>query len=280
MSMLTTLDAIAKTLSRKSPSYDRGRTRHRALAPYETPAAAAAAVRADSRAPLKERERILTALVEEHQLEPSPVWQSLLLLGFQPLLVRLRSLAGACTHRDRARTDEDRDQDVLVAFLDGVRTVRAGAYTTLGVRWATEARLAAALRPPVEDRRTEEHDDEEDHEEDDVAEDDATARGASRARGPLAPSVTEAISPEAGADLKLEVSEVLGELEARAGRDVVEALIATEIGGETLVEYVARVHPRLEPEGRARMCTRLSRARADAVDRLRPRFAERLARAA
>lgn len=242
MSMRATFEAIKKSLCRSSAAFERGRAKHAVLAAYATPEAACAAVRPGSSLTASERERLLTALVEENQAAPAPLWQALLLVAFEPMLVRLRVKRGA-------PRDEDLDQALLLAFTDGLRAVRAGAYTILGVRWATEARFAASSRAPLE---TAEYDDD----------------------------IHAGPQLRAAADKQIEASEVIAMIEARGGRELVEAIVATEVGDEQLTDYVARVYADRDQRERERVYHRLLRERDAVLDGLCKRLAPRASRAA
>jgi hypothetical protein len=231
MSIPQTFDAVRKSLARRWGAFEAARSRHTVLADYETPASLALALRPGAALSGRARERMIAALVEENHLAPQPLWQSLLLVAFEPLLLKLRKKLG--TPRD-----EDADQRVFEAFLVTVRAVRAGVYTTLGIAWGTEARLTS--REELEVERVEYNDE-----------------------------IQPAAPFGAPADRKLEVSQLLDAIEAEHGRDVVLAIVAMEIGGETLPEYVDRVHPNASCEERARIHGRLGDARESALRSLR-----------
>jgi len=232
MSMRATIQAFKTKLPGKSQAFAEARTRHRALAAYETPASLAVALAPASGTAPAQRERIVAALLAENHLAPVAVWQSLLVLAFEGSLLRLRAKVA----RRRREDADELDQHVLLAFLDSVRAVRPSRHTTLALVWGAEARTSGAKRPREQE-----------------LDEDCPLRE------------TRVASP----DVQLEVKELLESIEAHHGRDVLEAIVATEIGGETLLEHVARRHPELSPSERACIYDRIQRARNEALDRLR-----------
>jgi hypothetical protein len=229
----TTLATIKTTLSRPSADLAEARTSCPALAGYDTPAALVDAMR--SMLGPRERDQLVAALVEEHQRAPRTVWQSILLAVFEPMLVRLRKRLGQ-------PENEDRDQEVLVAFLEATREVRAGAYTTLALQWVTESK---AFRAKKKERREQSHA---------LYDDETYSR-------PLA----------AEANTKLAADEVARALEKRGGEELLRAVLATEVEEVPLVDYVARAYPRASASERATLYTRLRLAKAAVLGELRAR---------
>jgi hypothetical protein len=238
MSLPETIEAIRKSLARaKSAAFALSQSRRAAIAAHDSPRALADAL---SQLSAAKRERIIAALVDENTASPAPVWQSLLVVAFEPMLLKLRAKIG--TPRDNKTIADELDQRVLAAFLDTLRATRPGRFTAMAIAWGTEPRVFAA-----HDGTREKVDYDEDVEADP--------------------------HPIATADVKIELDELLDRIEARHGDEVVRAIVATEIGGESLLEYVTRVHADLAPAHRARSYDRLARARNDALDHVRPRLA-------
>jgi hypothetical protein len=242
MSMMPTFESLKKSLTKSSPRFAEARARHRALGPYESAEALGAALRPGSALGTWERDRVIAAIVAENQLAADPVWQSLLLVAFEPMLVWLRGKLGP-------RDDEDADQEILLAFLEALRTVRADAYTTLGIRWATQVQLRGRREPEVER----------------VDYDDEIHEGRPFGCGP---------------DVKLEIRELFDAIEAKSGPEIAMAILATEVAGETLREYVARAYAELGPREQDSTYERLRHGRDRALRRALRALAPRLARAA
>jgi hypothetical protein len=141
MSLSNTLDQLKKTLSgsRAERIYAQARPRHRALAPYETVGALVTATARGSSLFAVDREAIHAAVVAEFQLSPEPLWQSLLLVAFTPMLVRIRA-------RLRRPGCEDLDQSVLLAFLEAARSPVCRVYVARNLRLLTQAKIFAERR--------------------------------------------------------------------------------------------------------------------------------------
>ena len=137
-----------------------------ALAPFETLDAALAALALSSPLAREPREALIAALVAGAQRTREPLFASLLLAAFAPMLLRLRGRLGGSS-------DDDLDQCVMTAFLGAVREVSPGPHAAIALRWATEKRVFAELRAMGRSPRAEPFDEE-------------THRGAHRARSPLA----------------------------------------------------------------------------------------------
>ena len=189
-----TFKSLKKNIARKSAAYDVARSRHPALEAFTTPAAVLAGMRPSSSLTLGDRDAVVGALVGENQASPSADLQALLVLVFEPMLIKLRV-------KIAFEKGGDRDEDVLFAFLDALRTVRVGeGYSLLAVKWGTAARLSVARRgdrssPPESD---------------------------------LDRDVEVLSAAGALADVKVEVAEILDGLEAVGGRELVDAVVPTD----------------------------------------------------
>jgi hypothetical protein len=236
MSMLkNTLAAITKSLARPSAEYATARSRCAPLAPYETPDAVVAALRDAGALTLPRRDALAAAILAEHQRAPLPLWQSILLAAFEPVLTRYRRKLGP-------PDDEDVDQQILLAFLEAARTVHGAAHTTLALRWLTQAKVKSAVK---RDRRERKHAqlDEETYE--------APFGG--------------------GAPAKLAADDVMRVIEKRGGEELLRAVLATEVEEDTLDAYVARAYATSSPADRATLYTRLRLAKARVLAELRAR---------
>jgi hypothetical protein len=244
MSMLIplqkTLRAIGVTLDRRSRAYDVARPQYRELAPYASPKELLHALGPSSPLTECERDALIAAVLTEHQRAPEPVWQSILLVAFEPMLVRIR-------RRIRGERDaEDRDQQVLLGFLEALRSVRAGPYMVLAMQWVTKAHAFGAVRKDLRERAAH-----------DPYDDDRT-----RAR-PLGATAVE----------KVAATEIMQMVEAAGGEELLQAIVATEGGDEPLSEYVARVHPQASLADRAKIHDRLSRVQNKVMREIRRRVA-------
>jgi len=142
VSLTTVIRRIGRTAYLHEAAYQRVRQREPALAPYPTVSALLETLVADPRASREQRPRIVQALVLEYQRSRHPLWQALLVRVFGSLLVGLRAQLPS---GDR----EDRDQQLLAAFLEALGRVRLGERTPavfIAVRRATARRLFDEVR--------------------------------------------------------------------------------------------------------------------------------------
>ncbi len=136
MSISLSLASIEQKLSQHNGQYATARTTRPALAAYATPTALLQALDAKATTTESERYALVAAIVAAHHAKPHAVWTSLLLLGFAPMLHRLRGQF----------RDADRDQRVLLAFMEAIGSdavVSAGSFATAAIRRATEKILFA-----------------------------------------------------------------------------------------------------------------------------------------
>src|SRR3984957_7212410 len=138
---------LARSLPRSTLSFDETRARRPQLAPYPTGHDLQDALAASSSLAAPARRTLVMVLVEEAQRGTSPLWSSLLVLAFAPMLHRVRADLGP-------RFDPDLDSAVLVAFVSAARAVRPGPFTTPALRWVAErevltARIAAGRLGPM-----------------------------------------------------------------------------------------------------------------------------------
>lgn len=234
--LTTTVEALKQTLRRPAPAHRGDQPRHPALAPYTTPLEIVTALGADSKLSVSVKDALVAALLSENQRTPTAVLQATLVVAFAPMLVRLRRKLGS-------RGDEDLNQSVLLAFLESTAAVRPAAYAPLALRWATEARVFAARRRERQAPRL-------------VALDEERH----------AP-VIAACAPS-----KLEAEALLDMVLAKGGRELYEAVLATEVHGEALTDHVTRTHPHCSASERESHYLRLKRARAEVLEEARRRF--------
>jgi hypothetical protein len=240
MSLSTTIEQLKKTLHRADRTYAEARARHPALAPYASPSAVLNAVDRGSRLSLRERDVVLLAVLDERQRSPHPLWQSLLVVAFAPMLVRLRKGL-------RHPGCENLDQRVLVAFVETIASFPHRLYIQRNLRLATGARLIAERRR--EHRAT-----------DTVLFDDETY-----------------VHDVFGADahLKAAAAEVIRIVEAAGGEELRDALIARHAGDRSLKDYIDTEHPELTRRQRERICDRLRRTEGSVLRKVRARLKRR-----
>jgi hypothetical protein len=233
MNLSQTIQAIQKSLVHLSPAYAAGRARHRALAPHDSPLAAAKALDGVSDGDVGPRGDLAAAILEEHRQHPAcPLWQSLLVVGFAPMLQGIRDRFGK-------KPDFDIDQTVLLAFLEALRSPALDRLRpALSLNAATEEALKALRRGTLRKANTDSFDEE--------------THGIRN------------MPPEEAEDVR----------RALEGLDVkgLELLLHTLLGGESLDEYVERVHGALGEDERRALHERLRKARGRLVTELRARL--------
>ena len=226
------LEGIKKEAGRGFSEYAEAHARVPELAPYTTAVDLVAAMTAPSFVSSPHAAPLVAALVVEAQRSRSRLWTSLLVTAFSRMLMRLRVRLGQ-------PKDDERDQTVLLAFLDAVRTIRPSAHAARGLRLSTFRAVFDAARI----RRAEpigEELDEERH-------------------------ALETFR----ADESAEASEIVRIIAAEGGDELLDVLLATRAGDETLLAYVTRTCA--DPGARAAEYERLKRARQNLEQNLRAR---------
>lgn len=123
-----------------SKQYEAGRARRPELAPYATTTALLSALKLSSSLSYDDRDAITLALIAEQQSEAHPLWQTLLLAAFEPMLRRLRARVGG---------GDEIEQAIVVAFLDAIQKLalhHPPSHAALYLRRATERAVFAKLR--------------------------------------------------------------------------------------------------------------------------------------
>jgi hypothetical protein len=158
MSLIDQLSTLRSNLPADPPAFEHARARRPALAPFGSPREIVSALEAISPLPLRDRYAIVAAIVLEHQEAPRPIWASVLLVAFAPMLLDLRKRLG----RDE---DEDRDQNVLAAFLEAMKGIRVGTAAEFATAALQRRTWRGAISQRRADRVEDEHDafDEESH---------------------------------------------------------------------------------------------------------------------
>jgi len=247
MSLSTTFASLSLDLARPLPRNTRpfaeARARRPELAPFPTIPALLDTLTSSpptSPAAVDARRSLLAALVAEAQSETPSFASAALVLAFAPMLLRLRR------HFGPRRDDDDFDSTVLLAFTRAVRTVSAGPYTALALRWATQHVLLAVRRA---ERRHARH---------------APFDEGMHSPEPFAPSQAQTL-----------IEEAIHALEKKGMADLLDAVIATRGHNESLRDYVARVHT--SPREQQARYGALLRARRQFELELRRRLLDRAA---
>jgi hypothetical protein len=234
MNLAKTLTSIKKSLARHATVYAEGRRRHRALASFDSPAAVLAAVSSSSPLTVEERDVIYVALLAELRLTKHTLWQSLLLVAFEPMLARVRARLGR-------PESEDLDERVFLAFLEAAQSLSIPSHAARVLRLALERKVYG-------ERKSERAEPEADEFIDDTYVADpfaVTAREQAAAR------------------------EVVRILEAEGGDEFRDLMLATRATEDTLRAYVQKAYADPEREGAYR---RLVRARSRLEKKIRKRM--------
>jgi hypothetical protein len=239
----TTL-ALKKTLTQCPTEFARGRAAHAALAPFATPEALLGALDLASITSHAERDAITLALVTEHQRTSRPLWQSLLLVAYEPMLANVWR---------RLYDKRDAEPRIVLAFLEAIAKVSLAhppALLALHLKQATErgafgstaaSREEPELVPLADARKERAHE-----------------------------------SPEARVvfeDEKRRLMAELSQLFADEAPAVLDVLVRARTGREPLVALVAEKYPELTSKQRAVAYQRLQRLRRRALTHLGTRFA-------
>ena len=235
---------LKKSVSKFTAEYEAGRSRQPELAPYATTASLLDALKLSSPLTDDARDAVVLALITEQQRAPHPLWQSLLLAAFEPMLRRL------CGRLGGGKTQvEENEQRVLMAFLEAaqeISLIHPPERAALHLRRATENTVFRGLRS---DRREAAHAafEEESH-----------------------PCDPHAMSEQAVALATKEIAALVAKEEN--GEEILKALIATHGGDESLKQYVGRTQPELAGTERKRVYKRLQQQVLRTTKRLRTRL--------
>lgn len=135
MALSNVFDSLQAQLPRFESHYAKTHARSTTLRSFATTTSLVEAL--DQKSPVTQATRyaIVGEVVAEHRAHPHPVWPALLVLAFAPMLQRLRTRVGG------RPADADRDQRVIIAFLEAIKSVgveNAGAFATVALRRTTE----------------------------------------------------------------------------------------------------------------------------------------------
>jgi hypothetical protein len=217
-----------------------------ALARYASasPAAVRDALRADSSLTIEQRDTLLVALLAELRATQGALWQALLVLAFEPMLVRIRARLGQpkAVRFGRSQKD-DLDQRVLLAFLDAAHTLDIASHAARALRLAVTRRVFGDEVTEREAFQPAEFDDD----------------------------VYEADPFEVTTREKAAANEIVAVIYAEGGAPLRDMMLATRAQGETVRGYVARVHPDLSITQRRTVERRLTAAANQVERKLRER---------
>jgi hypothetical protein len=238
-----TIDELRPSLTRFPNEYARGRAAQSPLAALTSPSELLAALDAASVATHETRDAITLALISEHQRAPHPLWQSLLLVAYEPMFAGVRK---------RLHDKRDADARIVLAFLEAIGKVSLAhppSHLALDLRRAVERSVfgtGAAARVEPE----------------------TISLSAVRRK----PS-TE--NPEAYVAIEEQKRLFLAELDQRFGpeaSEVLHALVHARTGRAQLVALVAELYPALTSKERAAAYDRLQSLRRRALLHLEERF--------
>ena len=157
MSLRTVRCALAREVRarRSRVVFEAAAAREPQLAALGSPTAALSSLADEKPATLDARERIVAAILREHQANPQALWSALLLLACMPMLAHLCAALRATAARDEA------EQTVVAAFLEAAAQVR---LVPSGISAALQSATAHAARDAVGAQRRQAllHDDGED----------------------------------------------------------------------------------------------------------------------
>ena len=247
---MKTIDALKPTLAKLTPEFARGRALHPALAPYATPAECLAALNLSAPTSDEARDALTLALVTEHQQRRGqPLWQSLLLIAYEPMLANVWR---------RLLDRRDAESRIVLAFLEAVAKLSVEAPPSriaLHLRHATERGTFG----PVPMRQAE-----------------PKTIPLSKARNEPAPEALDA-QIEHREQMALIVS-ALNDLFGDPGvaAETFDVLLHARTGREPLERLVAERHPELGPRARAAVYERWQRQRRRALAHFEARFVREL----
>lgn len=220
--------------------YAAAAAKNEALAPYASVDALLDALKMSSPLTPEARDALIVALAAEQQRAPHPLWSTLLLAAFEPMLRRLAT-------RVRGKKDGENEQKVLFAFLEAVQSLPEGEFAAAHLRRETERRVFRELRG---DRR---HAEMAEFDEETVA-----VRG-------LDPHAAFVAADDQKRFCAM-MARIAGSEEG--GAELADVLVATS-AGEPLRDYVERKYADASEDDRRLTYGRLQRQRHRALEKLR-----------
>lgn len=249
MTLKSLFDELRKSLAHPAAVrvFAAAAPRHLPLACYESPLTALDSLHTSSPLTVEERDAILVALLGELRTTKAPVWQTLLLLAFEPMLAGVRARLGqpAVTRFGRSHAD-DLDQRVLSAFLEAARSLRITSHAARALRLAVRRSVFEQERGERAAFQPEEFDDE----------------------------AYDGKPFETATSDKAAANEIAGIVGAEGGEELRDMILATRAHGEALRAYVARRYPDLSLPRRRTIERRLTAA-ANRLERALRKRAQR-----
>lgn len=138
MSLTLFLRTVPAVVRRHEAAFQAARATEPALAPYAPAGALLDALAPTSALSMRDRQPLMQAVLARHKAVPHALWQALLVASLEPVLRRLGKYGRG--------TKEEREQRVLLAFLEALRVVRPTGPIFLSLRRATTRALFDALR--------------------------------------------------------------------------------------------------------------------------------------
>jgi hypothetical protein len=239
-----TLDALKKTLAPRTAEFARGCAAHPALAPFATTDALLGALDLASAASHAERDAITLALVTEHQRTSRPLWQSLLLVAYEPMLASVWK---------RLHDKRDAEARIVLAFLEAIAKISLAhppSLLALHLKHATERGAFGSTAASREEPEL------------------VPLSGARKERAPESSEARVVFEDE-----KRRLISELSRLFADEAPAVLDVLVRARTGREPLVALVAEKYPELTSKQRAVAYAHLQRLRRRALAHLGTRFA-------
>jgi hypothetical protein len=239
-----TIDALKLTLTAYPTEYARGRACEAALEAFASPRDVLASLAFASEATPAARDAVTLALITQHQRGPHPLWQSVLLVAYEPMLAGVKK---------RLYDKRDADARIVAAFLETIAKVSLAhppSYLALDLRRAVERSVFGTGAAAHEEPET------------------ISLEGEAR-------KVVSGSSPEEEVALEEQKRLLLAELEALFGAEapeVLHVLLRARTGREQLVALVAELYPELTSKQRAAAYARLQAHRRRALAHIGERF--------
>jgi hypothetical protein len=230
------MSGIRKSVTSFPRQFSAGRQRQAALARFATAMHVVSFLSKLSTAH-EERNRVLTAIVEEHRSGKAHVWQAMLVTIFSPLLFTVRN---AFEDPD----DEDLNQMILLAFLEAI----SSPYYNPNVPVISiQMRMFKALTRFLSRDHT--------------------------SKRPM-PAEETLLGKTYTIKGNLEMRDAMAMLSTVTAGDqrIADVMRATVFDGEPLADYVKRLHPTLDEKAREALAERLDRERTVVVARLNARL--------
>ena len=260
MTLRSLKQALKTSLStpKSQEAYERAKLRLPTLAHHHTPFSVLAVLGDQSARRYPEKEALTRTLVAEYQGGREPLWSSLLLVAYYPVLWRLRSGI-----RSEAFCACDLDALVTEKFLEVVAEFPLSKIkdrTCMHLRQQTRRMVFRTVKEAEQEHRLIE------------CMDDDDVLNMEPAAWPEPPRMGEPLSdPD---DLEVMVALLFKHAGGAVPRRKLDVVVATLVRGERLRTYVDRRHPRASDTERRRTYERLKRERTRTIGVLRGLLAD------